>query len=244
MNARYDTIGRGYADLRRPDPRIAALLGTRLDGATTVVNVGAGVGSYEPDDVRVVAVEPSRVMIDQRPQGIAPAVQACAEALPFADGSFDAALAVLTMHHWSSIADGLREVRRVARRLVLLTWECYPKDFWLLDYLPQIETIDDDIFPPMEQLADWLGDLDVAPLPVPHDCSDGFMCAYWRRPHSYLDANVRSAISTFAQHDADFVPGLQRLAADLQSGAWERRYGHILEWPSYDLGYRIVTTRS
>lgn len=242
MAALYDAIGKGYSGLRVPDRRVAAQIGEGIGDARSVINIGAGVGSYEPTNVPVVAVEPSQVMIAQRPPGAAPAVRARAEALPFPDASFDVALAVLTMHHWSDLAGGLREVRRVAKRVVLLTWESYPDDFWLLDYFPEIKTIDDDIFPPMDELAAMTGPVRVTPLPIPHDCTDGFMCAYWRRPASYLDAHVRSAISTFARDDVDFAPGLARLDADLASGAWSERYGHIMEWSSYDAGYRVVVS--
>lgn len=238
--ALYDRIGRDYGQYRRPDPRIEAVVRQAVADARTVVNVGAGVGSYEPRDRAVVAVEPSWVMIGQRAHDQAPAVQARAEALPFADGAFDCALALLTLHHWSELERGLREAARVARhRLVLLTWIGFASDFWLMDYLPEIRTIDEALFPSLEQLAAWLGPLRAIPVPIPHDCTDGFLCAYWRRPRAYLDAGVRGAISAFARIDgAD--EGLARLAADLADGRWHERYGDLLHRDAIDFGYRVV----
>ena len=236
----YDRIGANYRDYRRPDPRIAAAVHHGLAGARTVVNLGAGVGSYEPRDRTVVAVEPSRVMIAQRERRAPPVVQARTEALPFRDGSFECALAVLTLHHWSDVERGLYEARRVASdTLVLLTWIGFPNRFWLVDYLPQIETIDLGLFPTLEQLAGWLGPLRVITVPIPHDCRDGFLCAYWRRPWAYLDAGVRSAISAFSRLDG-IDEGLARLAADLAAGRWQERYGALLQRDEIDFGYRLV----
>jgi SAM-dependent methyltransferase len=235
----YDRIGTGYRDYRRPDPRVAALLSAALGGARRVINLGAGVGSYEPRDRPVVAVEPSRVMIAQRAAGSAPAVQAHAEALPFADDAFDCAMATLTIHHWASVEAGLREAARVAHRVVVLTWVGFPRHFWLMDYFPEIASFDFELFPSLEQLAAWLGPLRVIDVPIPHDCSDGFLCAYWRRPAAYLDAGVRGAISTFARA-ADVSDGLARLRADLASGAWRARYGDLLGREEMDFGYRVV----
>src|SRR6266850_1722401 len=196
----YDAIGQGYDLHRRPDPRIASAIVAALGPADTVVNVGAGAGSYEPRDRRVVAVEPSRAMIGQRRPCSAPVVQASATALPFRDAAFDAALAVLTVHHWPDRARGLAELTRVARRMVILTWDPASSGFWLVDdYFPEIAIIDRPIFPGLDELTRMLGPIDVRSIPVPHDCSDGFLGAYWRRPHAYLDAGVRGAISTFAK---------------------------------------------
>jgi SAM-dependent methyltransferase len=237
----YDTIGIGYRGLRRPDPRIAAAIINALGPANSVVNVGAGAGSYEPADRRVVAVEPSREMIGQRPAGAAPAVQASATALPFAAGAFAAALAVLTVHHWPDRARGLAELRRVARdRVVILTWAPDAAGFWLTeDYFPELVAIDRAIFPTREELERTLGPVELRPLPIPHDCVDGFLGAYWRRPHAYLDAAVRGAISTFSKM-ADVEPGLERLRRDLDDGTWTRRHGPLLERAELDLGYRLV----
>jgi len=239
----YDTIGRGYARQRRPDPRIAAHLTAALGGARLVVNVGAGAGSYEPHDRRVVAVGPSAVMLAQRPPGAAPAVRARAEALPFPDRAFDAAMAVLTLHHWADRAGGLAECARVAReRVVLLTWDPAADAFWLLrEYLPAFAEADRRQFPPMAGYGEAFGPgarVEVAAVPVPRDCIDGFLGAYWARPAAYLDPAVRAGISSFARPGAE--PGLERLRADLASGAWHARHGHLLAADAQDLGYRLV----
>jgi SAM-dependent methyltransferase len=243
MEALYDTIGNLYSTYRQPDPRIASALHAELGQAATIVNLGAGVGSYEPQDRDLVAVEPSRLMISQRPEGAYPVVQARAETVPFRDDAFDATMAVLSLHHWSDIEKGLLEARRVAKdRVVLLTWFGFGQDFWLLDYLPQIREIDEPLFPSVDELARILGPVRVIPVPIPHDCTDGFLCAYWRRPHAYLDAHVRTAISTFSRV-RDFEDGLRKLEKDLQSGEWKQRYDHLFRSESMDFGYRIVATR-
>ena len=236
----YDTIGQGYRRLRREDPRIAQRIVRALGDAASVVNVGAGAGSYEPRDRRLVAVEPSRVMIRQRAPSAAPVVQASAASLPFRDASFDAALAVLTIHHWPDLGRGLQELRRAARHtVVILTFDASVSEFWLTDYFPEIVEIDRRILPPLSELRRHLGTISVVDVPVPHDCSDGFLGAYWRRPHSYLDADVRSAISTFAKL-RDVERGLAALRDDLASGEWQRRHGALLERTELDLGYRLV----
>jgi SAM-dependent methyltransferase len=237
----YDRIGEGYRAHRRPDPRIAAAITRALATAASVVNVGAGAGSYEPTDRPVVAVEPSLAMIRQRPAGSAPVVQASAPALPFRAGAFAAALAVLTVHHWPDRARGLAELRRVARdRVVILTWDPAAAGFWLVeDYFPALVAIDREIFPPLDELRRILGPIEVHALPIPHDCVDGFLGAYWRRPHAYLDAAVRGAISTFGKI-GDAEAGLGRLRDDLANGSWARRYGHLSTRADLDLGYRLV----
>lgn len=237
----YDEIGLGYGIHRRPDPRIAASILGALGDADTVVNVGAGAGSYEPTDRPVVAVEPSRAMIRQRRPGSAPVVQASATHLPFRDAAFAAALAVLTVHHWPDRVRGLGELARVARRrVVIVTYDPAASGFWLVDdYFPEIGEIDRRIMPPMEEIRGVLGDVEVRPLPVPHDCVDGFLGAYWRRPHAYLDAGARGAISSFSMI-GDVEPGLARLRGDLEDGTWERRHGHLLRQTQADLGYRLV----
>lgn len=237
----YDAIGRGYGTRRRPDPRVAAAIARALGEARTVVNVGAGAGSYEPADRAVIAVEPSSAMIAQRPPGSAPVVQTSASDLPFRDGAFDAALAVLTIHHWPDRARGLGELARVARRrVVLLTWDPATPAFWLVDeYFPEIWTIDRPIFPSMDELRRALGPIEVQAVPVPHDCLDGFLGAYWRRPAAYLEADVRAAMSTFSKL-GDVGPGLARLRRDLADGSWARRHGALLDRSELDLGYRLV----
>lgn len=236
----YDNIGGGYARLRQPDPRIAAAIEQALGDARSVINVGAGAGSYEPRDRAVFAVEPSHVMIDQRPPGAARCVRASAEALPAETGAFDAAMAVLTIHHWRDWRAGLREMRRVARsRLVLLTFDAEAPSFWLTrDYLPEIAELDRRIMPSLAALAEELGACEATPLLVPHDCRDGFLGAYWRRPQAYLDPQVRHAISVFAKIEAEM--GLKQLAYDLDAGAWRKRNADLLGRDVLDVGYRLV----
>ncbi|MEO6397575.1 MAG: class I SAM-dependent methyltransferase [Tepidiformaceae bacterium] len=235
----YDTIGLNYAQLRKPDPRIAAAIAKALGEADTVLNIGAGTGSYEPADRRVTAAEPSIEMIRKRPPSAARAVQARADDLPFKRDAFDAAMAILTVHHWPDKEAGLREVRRVTRgRIVLLTFDpsCRP---WLTEYVPELAVLDDAQMPAMADYARWLGRVTIAPLLVPHDCSDGFLYAYWRRPEAYLDAHIRSGSSAFWRI-GDAASGLQRLAEDVETGAWKRRYGDLCALDAYDAGYRLV----
>ena len=244
MTQLYDEIGGGYRNARRPDPRIATSIVRALGEAETVVNVGAGAGSYEPVDRFVVAVEPALTMIRQRQAGSAPAVQASAEALPFRDGAFAAALAILTVHHWSARARGLDELARVARgRAVIVTWDPATSGFWLVDdYFPEIVEIDRGIFPSIEELRRALGRVEVSTLPIPHDCVDGFTGAYWRRPQAYLDADVRGAMSTFSKI-RQLESGLIRLRKDVEDGSWARRYGDLLTRSEIDLGYRLVVSK-
>lgn len=244
MSARYDTIGRSYIGKRRADPRIERQIWSALGDARTVVNVGAGTGSYEPTDRRVVAVEPSAVMIAQRPAGSAPVVRGVAEALPFADGTFDAALAILTVHHWTDHVAGLAELRRVARRQVLLGFDVqFMYRFWgWRDYFASAVAIDDDA-PTVDDVLALMGGGRVEAVPVPWDCTDGFGAAYWRRPEAYLEPAVRSSISCFARHDPVLVDeGVERLRCDLESGEWHRRYADLLELDEIDLGYRLLIT--
>ena len=243
MRALYDTIGLNYADLRRPDPRIAQQIEDALDDAQTVLNVGAGAGSYEPAGRKITAVEPSAKMIAQRPESDAVVMRGGAENLPFEDNSFDAAMAVLTIHHWSDKAKGVAEMRRVTRdKIVFLTYDPAFRDFWLLDYFPALITLDEGQMPAMADYGDWLGDVSISPVPIPHDCTDGFLAGYWRRPAAYLDERVRAAMSPFCAL-GDVSDGLARLKDDLDSGAWERRYGHLAGLDALDCGYRLVETR-
>jgi ADP-ribose pyrophosphatase YjhB (NUDIX family) len=238
----YDTIGIDYADLRRPDPRIARVIVDALGPAETVLNVGAGTGSYEPAGRHVTAVEPSAEMIRQRAPFAAPAIQARAEELPFPDKSFDAAMAVLTVHHWTDQAKGLAEMRRVARGpVVLLTFDPAFRDAWLLEYFPALATLGDRQMPVLADYAKWLGPVEIVPVAIPHDCSDGFLYAHWRRPRAYLDPRIREGMSSF-RRIGDLSAGLARLEDDLDSGAWAARHGHLLELDACDLGYRLVVT--
>jgi SAM-dependent methyltransferase len=243
VDTAYDTLGRGYAGHRRADSRIAALIEQELGDAASVVNIGAGAGSYEPSGRDVIAVEPSEVMIAQRPPGSAPLVRARAERLPFADAAFDAAMAVLTIHHWGDLEAGVAEMRRVARRVVVLTWDQRVCDrYWLVaEYLPEIAVQDAKRAVPVERLIELLGAAEVRPVPVPHDCTDGFMGAYWRRPEAYLDPGVRAAISSLAALGDQAAGGLGRLRADLRCGAWQRRHARLLALDELDIGYRLVT---
>ena len=244
--ALYDAIGRTYGAARRTDPRIAAAIWSRLGDAATVANIGAGTGSYEPP-ATVVAVEPSATMVAQRPAGAAPAVRGVAEALPLGDGCVDAVLAVLTVHHWSDVAAGLAELRRIARRrLVIFTW--WPERFsryWLLDeYFPAAAATDAALAVPLERLVGLLAESEprIDPVPVPHDCIDGFGAAYWRRPEAYLDPIVRAGMSLFAKTDPALLDdGLARLADDVASGRWHERHADLLALDALDIGYCTVT---
>ncbi|MFJ8632491.1 methyltransferase domain-containing protein [Streptomyces sp. NPDC093568] len=244
--ATYDTLGVTYAQTRRPDPRIAAQIHAALGDATNVVNVGAGAGSYEPPQT-ALAVEPSQVMISQRPAGAAPAVQAVAECLPLCDNAAEAVMALLTVHHWADLVAGIRELRRVARRrIVILTWDqhIFRERFWLVrDYVPEAAAYDDTRAVPVDQLIDLLGGGRQEPVLGPHDCIDGFGAAYWRRPHAYLDPRVRAGISMLAQTGDDTLTrGLTRLADDLRDGRWHSRYAELLTLEAIDVGYRIIVT--
>jgi SAM-dependent methyltransferase len=239
----YDMLGRGYTRRRQPDPRLSQQLYAALGSVRSVLNVGAGAGSYEPNNRRTVAVEPSSVMLAQRPTGAAPAVSARAEALPFGDQAFDAVMGVLTVHHWTDRLAGLAECTRVAReRVVLFTWDPSADGFWLVqDYLPEFLVLDRVQFPSMDLLRSTFeaaAKVTVLPVPIPHDCTDGFLGAYWRRPEAYLDPTVQNGISSFGRVDA--AEKLQILRTDLASGAWQARHGAVLKFQEYDVGYRIV----
>jgi SAM-dependent methyltransferase len=228
--------------VRREDPRIAARIRSALGDARTVLNVGAGAGAYEPADLDVTAVEPSAVMRAQRPLGAAPVIDASAEALPFRDGAFDAAMGVLTDHHWSDQAKGLAELRRVARRQVLFTWEGDTAlDSWIVrDYFPGFARLSRPARA-LDLMLERLGGGRIEVVPIPHDCLDGFFHAYWRRPAAYLNAEVRAGVSVFAALGKEEVAeGVERLSADLESGEWQRRNAALLELEELDLGYRLV----
>jgi SAM-dependent methyltransferase len=235
----YDTIGKSYAKYRRPDPSIAAAITSALGDTMRVVNIGAGTGSYEPTDRNLVAVEPSETMIRQRPANAAPIVRASAMALPFSDDAFDAALAVLSVHHWPDQPAGLREMSRVAKRCVIFTWDPLFTDMWLTrDYFPEIAEKGKAVCPPLDSYAAYFEHVEILTVAIPHDCSDGFLQAYWRRPEMYFDGLARMAISAFAVIDAQ--PGLQSLRRDLDNGTWVRRNSHLLDKTELDLGFRLV----
>jgi SAM-dependent methyltransferase len=243
---RYDAIGRSYSRTRRPDPRIEARIWAALGRARSVVNIGAGAGSYEPRDRYVVAVEPSATMVGQRAPDAAPAVRGVAEHLPFPDGAFDAALAVLTVHHWTDRDAGLREMRRVSRRQVVFFFEpAFGPEYWLIrDYLPHLyQLVDSERRAP--DSADFAAVFDVRsvePVPVPADCVDGFGACFWNRPEAYLDPDVQAGMSSFAQLDDETRSRVSAaLRADLESGEWDARHGHLRALSEYDAGYRILT---
>lgn len=237
----YDTIGRDYRTQRKADPRIAAAILGTLGRARSVVNVGAGVGSYEPTDRTVIAVEPSLTMIRQRSRSGAVAVRATAERLPLRDKCVDAAMAVLTLHHWHDVARGLQELRRVARdRIAILTYDPSSPGFWLTsEYFPNIAAKDRVQFPTIETISRELGGATVQPVAIPRDCMDGFLGAFWARPHSYLDPAVRSGMSAFANLTGT-DEGLDRLQRDLSNGEWQSRFGPLAENTELDIGYRLV----
>ncbi|MBM3675797.1 MAG: class I SAM-dependent methyltransferase [Actinobacteria bacterium] len=241
----YDSIGRRYATTRVSDPRIEARIHAALGSAARVVNVGAGAGSYEPPGRVIAAVDPSLVMLGQRAAGAAPAVCGVAGRLPFADGSFDAAMATLTLHHWPDWQAGVAELRRVAARSVVFTFEPALEDaLWLVkEYLPEIKGQHDFRFPPADEIAEALGDATVEVVRVPADCTDGFTGAFWARPEAYLDRGNRAGMSALAKLDQDMVANrMARLADDLASGAWDERWGHLREPAEVDLGYRLVSS--
>jgi SAM-dependent methyltransferase len=246
---RYDAIGTTYAATRREDPRIAALIHAALGDTRTVVNVGAGTGSYEPRDRQVIAVEPSEVMIAQRDPAAPPAIRSGAYPLPFEDGSVDAAMAVLTIHHWDDDQErGVREMRRVARGpVVILTID--PRRsarMWLIaDYFPEIAELDQRTCPTPETLARWLsGTVDVQPVPISRDTPDWSLASFWAHPERMLDAAARRSVSGFARLPPEVVDrAVAAIERDLRDGTWEARHGHLRELSDYDAGLLLVVSR-
>jgi SAM-dependent methyltransferase len=238
----YEQIGRKYRSTRHADPRISKEIRQALGDAESIVNIGAGVGSYEPTDLRVVPVEPSQTMIRQRPASLASAMPGFAEALPLPSRSVDAALAVLTVHHWSDRPRAFAEIRRVARkRAVFFTHDPSAGFAWLDDYFPAFRTESARRYPGLREFDSLGGRVESTPVLIPADCTDGFTGAYWRRPDLYLDPNSRANMSTFALLKADAVEeGVQALERDLSNQTWHRRYGDLLELSELDVGYRIV----
>jgi SAM-dependent methyltransferase len=239
----YDTIGATYTVTRRTEPRIADRIWAALGDARTVLNVGAGTGSYEPPDRQVLAVEPSALMRAQRPAGAAPCVAAAAENLPFEDQSFDAAMAFATIHHWQDPIAGLRELRRVARRVVVFLFDTSdPDQFWLTrDYLPEFAALSGvRVLASLPDLADAIG-ARTEPVPIPWDCADGFFEAYWRRPEAYLDEGVRRGISVWDAVGPDVEQrAVHDLGADLASGRWAERNRDLLDLDAAELGARLL----
>ena len=238
----YDRIGTGYATQRIPEPSWIRQIDRALGDATTVLNVGAGSGNYEPSGRTVVAVEPSALMIAQRP-GANPAVRAAAEDLPIRSAAFDASLGTFTVHHWTDQRRGLRELRRVSHRQVLVVFEpLVAHRFWLLDYFPEIVDSPVELHAPTpDSIATDLAVVDVQIMWIPADCRDGVAASYWRRPAAYVDPAVQRSISALALLDDDArTRGTARLAADLESEAWHDRYADLLTKDRADYGYRLV----
>lgn len=240
----YEAIGAAYPATRRTEPRIAAQVREALGDARTVLNVGAGTGSYEPPDREVTAVEPSAVMRAQRPAGAARCVAAAAESLPFENQSFDVAMAFSTVHHWHDPVAGLREMRRVARRVVVFTHDAsdtgWRHRFWLTrDYLPEVAHLVADR-PPVDRLARAIG-ARLEPVLIPWDCADGFLEAYWRRPEAYLEEHVRRAVSVWTRVGPQAERrAVARLGDDLSSGRWTERNPELLDLDAAELGLRLL----
>lgn len=245
-SARYDAIGIDYARFRTEDPKIAALVHAALGDAKTVVNVGAGAGSYEPDDRWVLAVEPSDVMAAQRPPHRRPALRGSAGTLPLRDASVDAAMAMVTIHHWDEERGrGVRELRRVARGpVVILTYDAeVSAKMWLMaDYLPEVAALDRRIFPPLDAVARWLGGTsEVTVIPLSRSTPDRMLGAFWAHPEWVLDPGARAATSGFARMDPAVVARVvAAVKRDLESGEWDRRHGGLRDLDEYDAGLRLL----
>jgi SAM-dependent methyltransferase len=240
-SAAYDRLGVGYQYVRRPDPRLGKMIGEALGDAETILNVGAGTGSYEPADRQVVAIEPSAVMLAQHAGSRR--VRGEAERLPFSDLSFDAAMAILTVHHWRDLLRGLREVKRVARRQVIFTWDPdHDRRLWIAtEYVPAIIAMEAARFATVPRIVEALDAHTVHRFEIPHDFTDGFQAAFWRKPEAYLDPRIRAASSTFASLPSELVePGIAQLRRDLESGMWASEHNDLLGLDSVDYGYRLV----
>lgn len=238
----YDTLGLGYRQVRRPEPRIATRIETALGAAESVLNVGAGAGSYEPRGRAVTAVEPSPVMIAQRPPGAAPVLQASAESLPFDDNAFDAAMALIAVHHWSDLETGLAEMRRVAPRTVVLTFDPrVARSTWLAEYFAPLIEHHLVKIGPIDRTRRALPGARTEVVPVPSGCRDGFFLALWDRPEMHLDPDVRRGSSVW--HEVPPTASercLERLASDLGDGTWDERHGALRTAPELDVGLRLL----
>jgi len=243
---RYDTIGRGYARMRREEPRLRAQIHAALGDARTIVNVGAGAGSYEPADRYVLAVEPSDVMAAQRRPDLAPALRGAARELPLRDRAVDAAMAILTIHHWDGDQErGVRELRRVARGpVVIMTYDAdvYSQNWLLRDYMPELIELNGRIFPPPARIAGWLGGaVDIRPARVPRDCQDWMLGAMWAHPERVLDPEARAVTSGFAMMAPEVVARVVReLSRDLADGTWDARNGALRALDECDVGMRLI----
>ena len=242
---RYDAIGDRYRDYRREDPELRRRIHAALGDARSVVNVGAGTGSYEPNDRHVVAIEPSDVMASQRGPERAPAIRAFADSLPLRDNAVDAAMAVLTLHHWDGARErGVREMRRVAKHnVVVVTYDPeVSANMWLMaDYLPEVAALDRAIFPPPEQVAEWLGGARIEVVPIPAGSPDWMLGAYWAHPERVLDVGARNATSGFARQPQAVVDRVvAHVRRDLTDGTWDDKYGHLRALSELDAGLRLI----
>lgn len=246
-DANYGTIGTGYTAYRQPEPAIEAFIRNALGDAETVLNVGAGAGSYEPTDRTITAVEPSATMRANRPSHLSAALDATAERLPFADKSFDAAMTTFSVHQWSDLAAGLREMRRVTKGPVLIL-SCDPKlvqRFWLNDYAPLVLSTEARRYPEMSLMAELLGgDTEILSVPIPLNCRDGFNEAYYGRPERLLEAGARKANSAWSFVDDETVNRyVFALGDDIETGVWDRKHGHLRTQPAYDGSLRLIVAR-
>jgi SAM-dependent methyltransferase len=244
MDAIYDEIGINYSVTRCTDPDIAVQLYSELQGATRIVNIGAGTGSYEPENVELVAVEPSSEMISQRKIDSYRVEKAFAENLPFEDSSFSHAMTVLSMHHWKNRTLAFSEINRVAtEKFVAITWDPGSEPFWLTrDYFPEIYEMDKLAFPQLEEINDHFDEVKITPLNIPGDCKDGLFAAFWKRPEAYLSSKVRQSTSPFSKVN-NLSEGLHKLEQDLASGLWAKKNSTILDSSSLDAGYRIISAK-
>lgn len=242
MKVPYDQIGKGYSINRKSDPKIAKQIFSKLIGAKKILNIGAGSGSYEPENIDLVAVEPSAEMIAQRATNKHPVIQAFAEELPFESNSFSHTMTVLSMHHWTDRERAFHEIKRVTTdTFVAVTWNPSSKPFWLTrDYFPEIYDTDKNIFPSLADFKSHFYNVQVTPLLIPDDCQDGFLAAFWKRPEAYLNEDVRKSISTFS-YLKKLESGLNKLKKDLNNGIWENKNRSILNSFELDAGYVIVS---
>ncbi len=245
MKVKYDEIGINYALKRKSDPRIASQILERLEGAQKVVNIGAGTGSYEPEHIDLIAVEPSIEMINQRSSNAHSVVQGSAESLPFPNNSFTHALTILSMHHWVNREQAFKEINRVAtEKFIAITWNPDSDPFWLTrDYFPEIFDLDKRIFPNIKEFESHFDNIEIDPLLIPEDCIDGFLAAYWKRPSAYLDVNVRNSISSFSKI-SNLSKGLDKLKSDIDSKKWFHTNESILSKSMLDAGYIIITANT
>lgn len=245
MKAKYDEIGLNYTAQRKSDPRIATQILNKLKGAQRIVNIGAGSGSYEPDNIDLVAIEPSLEMINQRSPKSHPVVQGTAESLPFPSNSFTHALTILSMHHWENREMAFNEINRVAtQEFIAVTWNPESEPFWLTrDYFPEIIELDRTIFPNIEEIKNYFDDVKANPMLIPEDCIDGFLAAYWKRPSAYLDKNIRNSISSFLKIK-NISKGLTKLEEDIKSKRWVSINHSILKESTLDAGYIIISGKT